>query len=148
MPTNIRQAENLTWQKRLYARELTTMSPIQLLIHAGANLGAKNGSRMTPLIHVMQKGENNQENIKALVCYSKQEEINEVDNEDRTALHHLAKMNTANNVFLTYLTKVLMIDLKKKGKSYNIVSASGRARSQSNLWRQKWVYPRGHCKKL
>ena len=90
------------------------MSPIQLLIHAGANLGATNGSRMTPLIHVMQKGENNQENIKALVCYSKQEEINEVDNEDRTALHHLAKMNTANKVFLTYLTKVLLIDKKKE----------------------------------
>ena len=115
MPLNLRQAENLTWQNRLYARELTTMSPIQLLIHAGANLVAKNASGMTPLIHAMQKGESNQENIKALVCYSKQEEINEVDNEDCTALHHLAKMNTANKVFLTYLTKVISIDKKKKG---------------------------------
>ena len=114
MPTNLRQAENLTWQNRLYARELTTMSPIQLLIHAGANLGAKNASGRTPLIHAMQKGESNQENIKALVCYSKQEEINEVDNEDRTALHHLAKMNTANKVFLTYLTKVILIDKKRR----------------------------------
>ena len=113
MPTNLRQAENLTWQNRLYARELTTMSPIQLLIHAGANLVAKNASGMTPLMYPMQKGDSNQENIKALVCYSKPEEINEVDNEDRTALHHLAKMNTANKVFLTYLTKVLLIEKRE-----------------------------------
>jgi ankyrin repeat protein len=98
------------------------MSPIQLLIHAGANLAAKNASGMTPLIYAMQKGESNQENIKALVCYSKQEEINEVDDEDRTALHHLAKMNTANKVFLTYLTKVLLVDKKKeKSKNINII---------------------------
>ena len=136
MPLNPHQDENRTWQNRLYARELTTMSPIQLLIHAGANLVKKNASGMTPLMYAMQKGESNQGNIKALVCYSKPEEINEVDNDDRTVLHYLAKMNTANKVFLTYLTKVLIY---KNGKSYNIVLASDQTRSQSDSRRQKRV---------
>ena len=45
-------------------------------------------------------------NISILIRCSKEEEINEGDNEGSTVLHHLAKMTTGNNKFFGSVTKV------------------------------------------
>ena len=82
--------------------------PIELLIKGGADLMARNSAGMTPLIYAIQKGQENIKNIKTLICYSKEDEINKPDAEGLSPLHHLAKMVHAKKSLLVEITNVRM----------------------------------------
>ena len=99
--------KNIKWKNRLHAHELQPDTPIiQLLIHGGASLKAKNKNGLTPLLHALQKGEKNVSNIKTIASYSSKEEINEVDNKGGNALHHIAEMKKAKTAFREEITNV------------------------------------------
>lgn len=99
--------ENIQWQRRLNAHALQPDAPIiQLLIHGGASLTAKNERGLTPLLQSLQKGDQNEINIKTIASYSKKEEINEVDREGCNALHYIAKMRNTRPAFQEEVTHV------------------------------------------
>ena len=101
--------KNIKWKNRLHAHELQPDTPIiQLLIHGGASLRAKNKNGLTPLLHALQKGEKNVSNIKTIASYSKKEELNEVDHEGCNGLHLIAKMKNAKPAFREEITKVIL----------------------------------------
>jgi ankyrin repeat protein len=105
--SGLRDVENIQWKNRLHAHKLQPDTPIiQLLIHGGASLRAKNENGLTPLLHALQKGKKNVRNIKTIASYSSQEEINEVDNKGCNALHHIAKMKNAKPAFREEITNV------------------------------------------
>ena len=106
--------EDHCWKRRLHADTLpsviVTIPAIQLLLQGGADLRAKNIEGMTPLIYSLQRREQNRRNIKTLIRYSKEQEINEADSRGRTALHHLARMKPPrDHGFLTDITKVSLL---------------------------------------
>jgi ankyrin repeat protein len=115
IPHGVCQSGSLTWKNRLHARQFENDSTpaTQLLIQAGADLRAKNESGATPLIHAMMKGQTNKDNIRTLICMSKEEEIDEADNKGHTALHHLAKMKSADKIFLKEISEVRLNHMNK-----------------------------------
>ena len=84
----------------------------------------KNAAGKTPLMHALEQGTENIENIKTIIRCSKPEEINAADNEGRTVLHHLAKMRTKDKGFLKVLTRVRMLNVKYKYIHTNSVCSS------------------------
>jgi ankyrin repeat protein len=108
IPHGVCQSGSLTWKNRLLARKCENDSTpaTQLLIQAGADLRTRNESGATPLILAVMKGQANKDNIRTLICMSKEEEIDQADNKGHTALHHLAKMKSADKIFLKEISKV------------------------------------------
>ena len=105
--SGLHDVTNIQWKKRLHAHALQPDTPIiQLLIHGGASLTAKNKKGLNPLLQSLQKGEKNESNIKTIASYSNKEEMNEEDLEGCNGLHLIAKMTNTKPAFREEITKV------------------------------------------
>lgn len=97
---------------------------VTLLIQAGANLEVRNELGQTPLIRLAMSNENEPRTEIFKVLLMKQVDVNAVDSEQNTALHHLAMQNM--HIRSPQETLAVFQLLVEAGSLTNLVNSQGK----------------------
>ena len=101
---------NWDYYNRLFHETLRAdASPLEYLIYAGANLQAKNDKGETPLIFALKDRRVSEVNLLTLISYSNKEELDEADNDGKTALQHVVETSFPKHISRKAIIQVRLI---------------------------------------